>query len=38
MYTNIPRKHIINITNNVLKNNNEIQSKIWREVIYIYLK
>jgi hypothetical protein len=35
MYTNIPKKHIINIINNILENNTEIQSKIRREIIYI---
>jgi hypothetical protein len=30
MYTNIPRKDI-NISNNILENNTEIQSKIWKE-------
>jgi hypothetical protein len=35
MYTNIPRKHIMNITNNILENNTEIQSKIRKEIIYI---
>jgi hypothetical protein len=35
MYTNIPRKGIINITNNMLENNIKIQSKIRKEIIYI---
>jgi hypothetical protein len=35
LYTNIQRKHIINITNNILENNTENQSKIWREIMYI---
>jgi galactitol-specific phosphotransferase system IIB component len=33
MYTKIPRKHIINITNDILENNTEIQPKIQREII-----
>jgi hypothetical protein len=35
MYTNIPRKDIINIINNTLDNNVEIQSNIRKEIIYI---
>jgi hypothetical protein len=35
MCTNAPRKHIINVINNILENNIEIQSKIQREIIYI---
>jgi hypothetical protein len=35
MYTNIPRKDIINIINNILDNNVEIQSNIRKDIIYI---
>jgi hypothetical protein len=35
MYTNIPRKDIINIINNVLQNNTEIQLNIRNDIIYI---
>jgi hypothetical protein len=35
MYINIPRKDIINITNNILENDIEIQSNIQNEIIYI---
>lgn len=35
MYTNIPRQHTKNIISNILENNNEIQSKIQREIIGI---
>jgi hypothetical protein len=35
LYTNIPRKEIINITNNVLENNIEIEANTWKEIIHI---
>jgi hypothetical protein len=35
MYTNIPRKDIINIISNILDNNVEIQSNICKVIIYI---
>jgi hypothetical protein len=35
MYTNIPRKDIINIINDILENNTEIQLNIQNEIIYI---
>jgi hypothetical protein len=34
MYTDIQRKDIINITNNILDNNTEIQVSIWKEITY----
>jgi hypothetical protein len=35
MYTNIPRKDIINITNNVLENNIQIEVSTQKEIIHI---
>jgi hypothetical protein len=35
MYTNIPRKDIINIINNILDNNTEIQVNVRKEITYI---
>jgi hypothetical protein len=35
MYKNIPRKEIINITNNILENNIEIEVSTWKEIIHI---
>jgi hypothetical protein len=35
MYTYIPRKEIINITNNVLENNIEIDASTWNGIIHI---
>jgi hypothetical protein len=35
MYTNIPRKEIINITNNILENNVEIEASTWEEIIFL---
>jgi hypothetical protein len=35
MYTDIPRKGIINITNNILENNIEIEVNTQKEIIYI---
>jgi hypothetical protein len=34
MYTNIPSKEIINITNNVLENNIEIEANTQKEIIH----
>jgi hypothetical protein len=35
IYTNIPRKDVINIINNILENNTEIQFNVRNEIIYI---
>jgi hypothetical protein len=35
MYTNIPRKEVINITNNILENNVEIEASTREEIIFI---
>jgi hypothetical protein len=35
MYTNIPRKEIINITDNVLENKVEIEASTRKEIIFI---
>jgi hexokinase len=35
MYTNIPRKEVINIINNILENNIEIETNTREEIIFI---
>jgi hypothetical protein len=37
MYTNIPRKDIINIINTILDNNTEMQFNIQNEIIHMYI-
>jgi hypothetical protein len=35
MYTNIPKREIINISNNILENNTLLHLNIWNKIIYI---
>jgi hypothetical protein len=38
MYSNIPRKEVINTTNNILENNVEIEASTRKEIIFIMEK
>jgi hypothetical protein len=35
MYTNIPKRNIVNTINNILENNSEVHMNVLKEIIHI---